>query len=113
MIVVILIILLLLFLLLVYYIFKKDKFKNTKYKDTIIFTSGPSLNEIKNYLHIFTPDFYNKYNIVGIKDSAIFLDNLGIKVDYFLYSHAGYKNKYNTYKFKNSKVIKKLWIIIF
>lgn len=102
----IILLIIILFLLLLYDIFKKDKFKNTKYKDTIIFTSGPSLNEIKNHLHIFTPKFYDKYNIVGIKDSAIFLDKLGIKVDYFLFSHAGYKKEYDTYKFKNSKVIK-------
>ena len=92
--------------------FRKDKFKNKnnknkKNKDIIIFSSGPSLNEIKNYLHIFTPEFYNKYYIVGIKDSAIFLDKLGIKVDYFIYSSAGYKHKYKTYKFKNSKNINK------
>ena len=29
-------------------------------KDIIIFSSGPTLNEIKNYLHIFTPEFYRE-----------------------------------------------------
>ena len=90
---------------------KKDQFINdknkNKNKDTIIFSSGPTLNEIKNYLHIFTPEFYGKYNIVSIKDSAIYLDKLGIKVDYFLYSFAGYKNEYKKYNFKNNNKIVK------
>ncbi len=103
----IILLIIILFLLIIFIILKKntDKFKNNK--DIIIFSSGPTLNEIQNYLHIFTPEFYNKYYIVGIKDSAIFLDELGIKVDYFLYNYAGYKKKYKTYKFKNNKNIKK------
>lgn len=98
-------IIILLFIILIISIinfFRKDSFKNKIKKDIIIFSSGPTLNEIKNYLHIFTPEFYNKFYIVGIKDSALFLDKLGVKVDYFLYSHAGYKTEYDEYIFKNS-----------
>ena len=92
----------------------RDTFKvNNINKDVIIFSAGPTLNEIKNYLHIFTPEFYKKYYIIGLKDAAIYLDKNGIKVDYFLYSHAGYKKKYDSYKFKNSKNVKKFCNLVY
>ena len=93
-----------------YFSIDKDEFLELhKNKDVIIFSAGPTFNEIKKYLHMFTPEFYNKYCIFAIKDTAIELDKLGIKVDAFVFNTANYKYLYSTYKFKNSDNIYKLF----
>lgn len=93
-----------------YFSIDKDEFLELhKNKDVIIFSAGPTFNEIKKYLHMFTPEFYNKYCIFAIKDTAIELDKLGIKVDAFVFNTANYKYLYSTYKFKNSDKIFKIF----
>lgn len=77
-------------------------------KKIIIFSSGPSLNKIEKYLHIFTKEFYNNYCIIAVKSSAIYLDKLGIKVDYFVYNFYNYKPEYSNYNFVNSPNIKRI-----